>query len=118
MAQDSVLERDLICVLFGCSIHVILREIDGHYILISDAYVSGYMYGEGIEELMQWSLHSEFCSKFISGFWLTFDWCVEGLPAMLGETWWVSLISSLLSRDQNDEQIYYSRKDMGVQEWD
>jgi hypothetical protein len=33
MAQDSVLEGDLICILFGCSVPVILREIDGHYTL-------------------------------------------------------------------------------------
>jgi hypothetical protein len=59
IAQDSVLEGDLICILFGCSIPVILREIDGHYILISEACVSGYMYGEGIEDLEQGTLHSE-----------------------------------------------------------
>jgi hypothetical protein len=51
MAQDSILEGDLVCVLFGCSIPIILRKLDGHFIYISDACVVGYMYGKGIEEL-------------------------------------------------------------------
>jgi hypothetical protein len=59
IAQDSILGGDLICILFGCSIPVVLREADGHYILISDACVSGYMYGKGIEELEQGRLGSE-----------------------------------------------------------
>jgi hypothetical protein len=59
MAQDSILEGDLICIVFGCSIPVILRETDGHYIFISDACVPGYMFGKGIEELEQENLHSD-----------------------------------------------------------
>lgn len=51
MAQDSILKGDLVCVLFGCSIPVILRRVDGHFIYISDACLVGYMYGKGIEEL-------------------------------------------------------------------
>jgi hypothetical protein len=51
MAQDSILRGDLVCILFGCSIPIILRKVDGHFIYISDACVVGYMYGKGIEEL-------------------------------------------------------------------
>ncbi len=59
MAQDSILEGDLVCVLFGCSISVILRRVDDHFIYISDACVVGYMYGKGIEELEAGKLQAE-----------------------------------------------------------
>jgi hypothetical protein len=59
MAQDSILEGDLICILFGCSIPVILRRVDGHFIYISDACVVGYMYGKAIEELEVGKLEAE-----------------------------------------------------------
>jgi Heterokaryon incompatibility protein (HET) len=59
MAQDSILEGDLVCVLFGCSIPVILRIVDAHFIFVSDACVVGYMYGKGIEELEAGSFEAE-----------------------------------------------------------
>ena len=59
MAQDSILEGDLVCILFGCSIPVILRRFDGHHLYISDACVVGYMYGRGIEELEAGKLEAE-----------------------------------------------------------
>jgi hypothetical protein len=58
LAQESILEDDLICILFGCSVPVILREVDGHYIYISDACIVGYMYGRGIKEFEQGKLES------------------------------------------------------------
>ncbi|KAF7877307.1 hypothetical protein EAF04_000990 [Stromatinia cepivora] len=39
---------DLICILPGCRFPVILRKIDDHYILMGEAYIDGFMYGEGI----------------------------------------------------------------------
>jgi len=40
--------RDLICVLFGCSVPVILRKIDDYYMFIGESYVHGIMDGEVI----------------------------------------------------------------------
>ena len=59
MAQDSILKGDLVCILFGCSIPVILRRVEGQYHYISDACVVGYMYGNGIEELEAGKLEAE-----------------------------------------------------------
>ncbi|KAF6811522.1 ankyrin and het domain protein [Colletotrichum sojae] len=43
---------DAICVLFGCSVPVILRETsDGYVELLGEAYVHGYMDGEAVENL-------------------------------------------------------------------
>ncbi|KAJ8058806.1 hypothetical protein OCU04_011794 [Sclerotinia nivalis] len=41
-------QDDLICILPGCRFPVILRKIDDHYILMGEAYIDGFMYGEGI----------------------------------------------------------------------
>lgn len=50
-AEESTMDGDIVCILFGCSIPVVLREVHGHYIYISDACVVGYMYGKGVDEL-------------------------------------------------------------------
>ncbi|KAH7307946.1 heterokaryon incompatibility protein-domain-containing protein [Rhexocercosporidium sp. MPI-PUGE-AT-0058] len=44
---------DLICILLGCALPVVLRPVNGHYILLGEAYVHGYMYGKGMKELEQ-----------------------------------------------------------------
>ena len=44
----ELLPTDLICILLGANVPFILRKVDEHYILISDAYVEGLMYGEAI----------------------------------------------------------------------
>ncbi|KAF7934898.1 uncharacterized protein EAE98_002943 [Botrytis deweyae] len=41
-------KNDLICILPGCRFPVILRKTDDHYILVGEAYIDGFMYGEGI----------------------------------------------------------------------
>ncbi|TGO61471.1 hypothetical protein BCON_0027g00600 [Botryotinia convoluta] len=41
-------KNDLICILPGCRFPVILRKTDNHYILVGEAYIDGFMYGEGI----------------------------------------------------------------------
>jgi hypothetical protein len=53
---------DLICVLFGCSVPVIIRKVENHHILIGPAYVRGIMKGEAITQLRNGILHEE---KFI-----------------------------------------------------
>jgi hypothetical protein len=41
---------DMICVLFGCSVPVILRPKDGRYIVIGECYIDGMMNGEAVLE--------------------------------------------------------------------
>lgn len=53
LTEKGVQEGDKICILFGCSLPVILREGsngDG-YEFMGDADLPGWMYGRGIEEL-------------------------------------------------------------------
>lgn len=50
---------DYICVLLGAAVPFILRRIDDHFILISDAYVEGLMYGEAIKLMEQGVLSVE-----------------------------------------------------------
>ncbi|KAN0108697.1 HET domain containing protein [Hyaloscypha variabilis] len=44
---------DFVCILYGCSVPVILREMSpkGHYILVGEAYVHGKMDSEAITDL-------------------------------------------------------------------
>jgi hypothetical protein len=51
LAGEEVLEGDVICVLFGCSLPVILRPVGDHFIYVGEAYADGYMWGRAIEEL-------------------------------------------------------------------
>jgi len=44
---------DQICILLGSDGPFVLRKADDHYILISDAYVEGLMYGEAIQLMQQ-----------------------------------------------------------------
>ncbi|ESZ91929.1 hypothetical protein SBOR_7674 [Sclerotinia borealis F-4128] len=39
---------DLICILPGCRFPVILRRTDDHHTLLGEAYIDGFMYGEGM----------------------------------------------------------------------
>ncbi|KAH9203959.1 heterokaryon incompatibility protein-domain-containing protein [Leptodontidium sp. 2 PMI_412] len=42
---------DVICVLLGCRYPVVLRRKGGHYLLVGEAYMDGYMYGEAVRGL-------------------------------------------------------------------
>lgn len=42
-------ESDIICVMLGCSIPFVLREVDDHYILVGHCFVLGFMDGEAME---------------------------------------------------------------------
>jgi hypothetical protein len=47
---------DCICVLLGATVPLILRHQENHYVLIGEAYVHGFMYGEAIEMMRSGSL--------------------------------------------------------------
>jgi hypothetical protein len=47
--EADVRHTDWICVLLGANVPFILRKVDEHLVLVSDAYVEGLMYGEAID---------------------------------------------------------------------
>jgi hypothetical protein len=49
LAPNITEEGDLICILFGCSVPVILRKEENDYILIGESYVDGFMHGEAMK---------------------------------------------------------------------
>jgi hypothetical protein len=51
LGPEKVEVRDIICILLGCSVPVILRPQDDHYIFLGEACVPGYMQGKAMEEL-------------------------------------------------------------------
>ncbi len=50
---------DKICVLFGCSVPVILRKVGDHHIFIGESYVHGIMDGEAIKQMNDGDLSEE-----------------------------------------------------------
>lgn len=55
LAPETTEARDIICILFGCSVPVVLRRVDGQtgaqelYELVGEAYVHGKMDGEAVQ---------------------------------------------------------------------
>jgi hypothetical protein len=47
---------DFIGVLFGANVPFILRKVDNHFLLVSDAYVEGLMHGEAIDMMKRGDL--------------------------------------------------------------
>lgn len=50
MAPPGALKGDLICILFGCSVPVVLRKMERseEYVLIGECFLDGCMNGEAI----------------------------------------------------------------------
>jgi hypothetical protein len=49
MAPQAALKGDIICILFGCSVPVVLRQVSGdQYHFIGECYVHGIMDGESL----------------------------------------------------------------------
>lgn len=52
MAPPSSRIGDIVCVLFGCNMPVVLREMEGgHYIFVGECYADGIMDGEAMKDL-------------------------------------------------------------------
>jgi hypothetical protein len=56
VADWRALAADYICILLGAPVPVILRRRENHYVLIGEAYVHGFMYGEAIKMMRSGSL--------------------------------------------------------------
>jgi hypothetical protein len=60
----TVREGDLICIILGCDVPLVLRQVEDYYELIGDCYIQGIMDGEGMKayedgtmSLMTFDLH-------------------------------------------------------------
>ena len=51
LGSDQILPGDKVCVLFGCSVPVILREEGQYFTLLGDVYVPGCMMGEAVQRV-------------------------------------------------------------------
>ncbi|KAE8443174.1 hypothetical protein EG329_002272 [Mollisiaceae sp. DMI_Dod_QoI] len=53
LAPWDAVEGDVVCVLLGCRFPVVLRPVDGHYVLVGETYVDGFMNGEAMVGLQE-----------------------------------------------------------------
>jgi len=51
LASDLVKDGDKICVLQGFKAPVVLRPAGGYHMILGDAYIHGYMYGEAVRAI-------------------------------------------------------------------
>ena len=56
LVPDSSKEEDLICIIFGCSVPIVLRKIEGrdgksHFYFIGECYVHEMMDGKAMKEV-------------------------------------------------------------------
>jgi hypothetical protein len=51
LGPAKVQNGDLMCILYGCSVPIILRQEDDHFLFVGEAYVHGAMYGEIMHSL-------------------------------------------------------------------
>ncbi|KAI9652612.1 MAG: hypothetical protein M1821_008359 [Bathelium mastoideum] len=51
MAPDAAQKGDTVCVLYGCSVPVVLRKVVGeeYYVLIGECFLEGFMSGEAVQ---------------------------------------------------------------------
>ncbi|CAM1509732.1 Fc.00g000670.m01.CDS01 [Cosmosporella sp. VM-42] len=58
----NVKEGDTICVLYGCSVPVVLREVDDHHVFVGEAYAHGLMDGQAVKQVQESrSFEQDFC---------------------------------------------------------
>ena len=48
LCPDQTEEGDAVCILYGCSVPVILRNVNGNYKLIGECFLFGMMDGEAL----------------------------------------------------------------------
>ncbi|KAI0456568.1 heterokaryon incompatibility protein-domain-containing protein [Xylaria acuta] len=51
LGPPATLPGDLVCVLSGCTMPLILRRVDSHYVLVGQCHVLGLMDGEGVQRI-------------------------------------------------------------------
>jgi len=51
LGPNAMQTGDVVCILFGCKVPYVLRPVDGHYLLVGDAYIYGIMDGEAMQHL-------------------------------------------------------------------
>ena len=51
LAPHESQHDDIICILFGCSVPIVLRKVDEHYVYIGECYVHGIMDGQAIDQM-------------------------------------------------------------------
>jgi hypothetical protein len=65
MALQNVLPSDLICILFGCSMPMVLRKIENGYRLIGECYVHGLVDVEALDFLQRREVASELRNQVV-----------------------------------------------------
>jgi Heterokaryon incompatibility protein (HET) len=50
-SRNDVVEGDFVCVLLGCDVPVLLRQVNDHYEVAGEVFCDGIMFGEVIEDL-------------------------------------------------------------------
>ncbi|KAI0469728.1 hypothetical protein GGR56DRAFT_245695 [Xylariaceae sp. FL0804] len=50
MASRNARSGVAICILYGCSVPVLMRSVRDGYMLVGECYLDGYMYGEILNE--------------------------------------------------------------------
>jgi len=53
LAPSTILVGDMVCVILGCQVPLIIQKVNGHQVLVGEAYVHGIMDGEVIEGLTE-----------------------------------------------------------------
>lgn len=48
LGPKGLLSSDIICIMLGCSVPVVLRKVQDHFLLVGECYVHGLMDGEAI----------------------------------------------------------------------
>jgi hypothetical protein len=51
LGPTSCVPGDLICIILGCATPIILRRVEGHFVVVGECYVHGIMHGETMADL-------------------------------------------------------------------
>jgi len=59
IGAPNVQKGDKICVLLGCDIPLIIRQVNNHYVVVGDCFVYGIMKGEAMKDIEESKLDLE-----------------------------------------------------------